>query len=578
MKTYGTLDHFQGSWIISCEPHVLILLRRMLPRMARNDNFVGVADTLETSRQLEWFVSRYPMEYVSPAVEGRLAERARKHRDGEAFVAALLNQEDESAKPIDFRLAIPAREYQKEDGTLFLNTPGILIASDLGTGKTCSAICGLSDARARPALVVTLTHLPNQWQSEILKFIPRLRTHVLVGTRPYDIAQRCGGKFPDVVITSYSKLDGWKDALAPLKAGLFKALVLDEVQELRTGAETKKGEAAHRISRKATYRAGLSATPILNLGGEIHSVIEAIRPGALGTKREFSQEWCVGDSEKPGKLRIKDPVAMGSYLRDAGLMIRRTRQEIGREIPKLTRVPHMIDCDMKELNKIESKAVALAQIIMSKTQQARGQQMQASAELNNLVRQATGVAKGPFVAEFVRMLAENDEKVIVFAWHREVYSILNELLSSDNNGQTNLRPAMYTGSESPKQKQEAKEKFCDGEARVLLLSLRSGAGLDGLQHHCRIGVFAELDWSNGTHEQCEGRIARDGQPDPTLFYYLLSAGGSDPIISDLLGIKKAQLEGIRDPKGAFEHGLDAEGQNVRKLAQQYLLKHGKLRA
>jgi SNF2 family DNA or RNA helicase len=184
------------------------------------------------------------------------------------------------------------------------------------------------------------------------------------------------------------------------------------------------------------------------------------------------------------------------------------------------------------------------------------------------VRQATGVGKAKFVAEFVRMIAENDERVTVFCWHREVYSILLEMLSDERLG--DLKPTMYTGTESVKQKQEAKDRFCGGDSRVMLMSLRSGAGLDGIQHHCRVGVFAELDWSPAVIEQCEGRIARDGQPDPTLFYYLLSTGGSDPVLADLLGVKRGQIEGIRDPNGAFEHGLDAEGQNVKKLAQAYL--------
>ncbi len=578
-KTYGTITWFRGSWVIKAEPHVAILLRRTMPRIARRADFIGVADTLETSRQLEWFMSRYPLSFVDNGdrekplnkvtCEGRLAERASKHRDGESLVDKLLR----GVQPaMNFRLAIPARDYQKLGGTLWLSTGGILIAYDLGTGKTATAICGLTDPRARPALVVTLTHLPGQWESEIRKFAPRLTTHILQGTRPYDITKRCGGKFPEVVLCSYSKLDGWAPTLAPVIKGLW----YDEIQELRNGADTNKGKAAALLSSKATYRGGLSATPIFNMGGEIHSIIEMVRPGSLGTKTEFAKEWCTGDEEKPGKLKIKDPKAMGTYLSDSGLMIRKTRQDIGREIPKLTRIPHEIDCDQDALKKIEGKAIELAKIIMSKTAGARGETFQASQELNNLVRQATGVSKAPYVAEYVRMLTDSGERVVVYAWHREVYAILMEQLSDKRKDGGDLQPVMYTGSESTKQKQDAKDRFCGGDSRVMLMSLRSGAGLDGLQHHCRIGAFAELDWSPMVHLQDEGRIARDGQPDPTLFYYLLSTSGSDPIISDILGLKRAQAEGILDPKGAVEHGLDADGQNVRKLAQAYLLKRAQV--
>src|SRR5579884_3848269 len=43
------------------------------------------------------------------------------------------------------------------------------------------------------------------------------------------------------------------------------------------------------------------------------------------------------------------------------------------------------------------------------------------------------------------------------------------------------------------------------------MSLRSGAGLDGLQEDCTVGVFGELDWSPEQHRQCIGRLDRDGQ-------------------------------------------------------------------
>jgi hypothetical protein len=46
----------------------------------------------------------------------------------------------------------------------------------------------------------------------------------------------------------------------------------------------------------------------------------------------------------------------------------------------------------------------------------------------NLLRQATGIAKAPFVADFVRLLVESGEKVLLYGWHREVYSIWRDKL------------------------------------------------------------------------------------------------------------------------------------------------------
>ena len=189
--------------------------------------------------------------------------------------------------------------------------------------------------------------------------------------------------------------------------------------------------------------------------------------------------------------------------------------------------------------------------------------MRAAGELDGLVRQATGVAKAPYVAEFVRLLLESGEKVVLFGWHREVYSIWMEKLADFN-------PVMYTGSESPAQKQRAKEAFVSGDSQVLIMSLRAGAGLDGLQHVCSTVVYGELDWSPGVHEQCTGRVYRDEQGNPVMVYFLVSEDGSDPIVSDVLGVKREQIEGVRNPGENLVERIDIGENQLRALARKFL--------
>ena len=137
-----------------------------------------------------------------------------------------------------------------------------------------------------------------------------------------------------------------------------------------------------------------------------------------------------------------------------------------------------------------------------------------------------------------------------------------------------LEPVLYTGSESATQKEESRRSFVEGKAKILIMSLRSGAGLDGLQDHAHIVVFGELDWSPGVHVQCVGRIARDGQDEPTLVYYLLAREGCDHFMADVLGIKKQQLEQVNDPDAALVEGLQIDEQHIKRLAQAYLERHG----
>ena len=218
---------------------------------------------------------------------------------------------------------------------------------------------------------------------------------------------------------------------------------------------------------------------------------------------------------------------------------------------------------LRALVNLQGDAMALARVILARNENYRGEKMQASGQFDQLVRQATGIAKAPFVAEFVRLLVESGQQVVLFGWHREVYGIWQERLAD-------LAPALYTGTESPKQKQAAKEAFLKGDAKVLLMSLRAGAGLDGLQDCCATVVFGELDWSPGVHEQCIGRVHRDGQTEPVMAYFLISNEGSDPIVAEVLGVKREQIEGVRNPGEHLVERRDIGENQLRALAQAFL--------
>ncbi len=487
----------------------------------------------------------------------------------ESFVGILSGKLE--ARP--FALALPPRDYQRVAADLALRVGGLLIADDLGIGKTCSAICVLTDPRTRPALVVTLSHLTEQWAREIAKFAPGLTTHIIKKGTPYDIVNPRPKKgtqlsliepeFPDVLIINYHKLAGWAETLS----GVIRCVIYDEVQELRHDGSQKSNAALH-IRNGASFCVGLSATPIYNYGSEFYNVLNQIRPDALGTREEFIREWCKGGADQSGRARISEPKAFGSFVREAGLMVRRTRSEVGRELPALTKTPHHVDADIATLTKAQDSVAELARFIL-----ARGgstfDRMKAGGEIDYKMRQATGIAKAPFVAEFVKMLVDSGEKIILYGWHHAVYDIWRKRLKD------HCKVVTFTGNESATQKEEARKKFMGDEAQVLIMSLRAGAGLDGLQEVCRTVVFGELDWSPGVHEQCIGRVYRDQQKDPVIAYFLVSDEGSDPIIADVLGLKKAQIEGVRDPEASLIEKIeDAPQEGIRRLAESILRARG----
>lgn len=560
---YGTVTHRPLGWVIEAEPFVRARLKRVFPRAPQHAaTQILISASRENTRELEWFLQRYPMTVDRPDLMARLAS---EHRDSEQRLAELM----EGHVPPEFiELAEPARDYQAFAAQLLDLKHGYLLADDLGLGKTVSAICGMAKAGNLPALVVCPTHLPRQWKRMINRFLPALRVHILKKGQPYDLTPRRRGRqldmlaetFPDVLITSYHKLRGWAETLA----GVVKYVIYDECQALRSPGTGIYVAAAH-VGKRAARRIGLSATPIYNYGNEFHHVVNVIAPEALGEYAEFIREWCT--PEPGGKARLNDAKEFGAYLRREGIMLRRTRKDVGRELPELSKIVHEIEADEKAISDLKSDAVALAKIVLRHNEQFRGEKMQAAGEFDALMRQATGIAKAPYVAEFVKLLLESGEPIVLFGWHRAVYDIWMEQLAA-------FKPVLYTGSESAVQKDEAIRKFLAGESQVLIMSLRSGAGVDGLQGYCHTVVFGELDWSPGAMEQCAGRVHRDGTDDACMAYYLISDHGSDPIMAEVLGVKRQQIEDVRNPDSAMVERIDTGENNIRRLAREFLAKRG----
>jgi hypothetical protein len=164
------------------------------------------------------------------------------------------------------------------------------------------------------------------------------------------------------------------------------------------------------------------------------------------------------------------------------------------------------------------------------------------------------------------MIVENGEKVVLAGWHRDVYDIwLKEL--------EDLKPVMFTGSETTKQKDDAVKAFVEGDSKVFIISLRSGAGLDGLQHACSTVVFGELDWSPHVCDQVLARVDRDGQTKHVQAYYLTIADGSDPFMIGLNGDKRSQHDGLIEGKQSEANLLAdvSSGKNrIKEMAEAYL--------
>jgi len=364
-----------------------------------------------------------------------------------------------------------------------------------------------------------------------------------------------------VFIFKYSNIAGWTDYVAKSP---FKTLVADEIQELRYGRSTAKGRAAYVFFQQAHLRLGLTATPIYNYGGEMWQVVEFIAPGDLGSWDDFRIEWC---KPKGTHLVVDDPKALGTYLREKHVFIRRVEEDVAKQMPPVNTLVHAVDLDLEVFERADNLARDLAIRVTTGSFEESGK---AAREFNALMRHNTGVAKARHVAAFVRILVGGGVPVLLGGWHRDVWDIWMAELAEFN-------PVLYTGTESTRQKDAAKAAFIEGRTDLFMISLRSGSGLDGLQYRSHTVVVGELDWSPQVHHQLIGRVRRPGQAHQVDAIYLVANAGADPYMVSTLGLKSSQSRGIIDPLAGVEMQV-SDASRIRRLAELYLQDKGHLPA
>lgn len=551
-RTYGAIERTETGWLITAiEPHVAMRLKAIFPRIPKTGRPPFALDGgPQVDADLTWFMSRYPLA-ISERHRKMMAERKTLFDISQSELTRIMSPVWKPSAIVGFRDGERPYDYQAQAAEIARRTGRLLLMDDLGAGKTVSGIATFSVPEALPALVVPPTHLVQQWVEKIEEFT-HLRVHVFRSTSPYELPPA------DVYICPYSKLGGWIDYAD--QAG-FKTVTFDEIHELRNGVGTSKGRAAKAFADAAEIRLGLSATPIFNYGFEVYQVVQFLDGEALGSYADFITEWC-----KPGpggKWIVSDPAALGTYLREAGLAMRRTLADVGRELQPVNVITHEIAYDAEVIEEDEALMRDLAIRVTTGSFTERGQ---AAREFDMRMRQATGIAKAPHVAAFVRMLLDAGQPVVLVGWHRDVYDLWQAKLAK-------YHPLLYTGTETSAQKDRTKRAFVSGESNLMILSLRSGAGLDGLQARCSTMVFGELDWSPQVHAQCIGRLRRPGQTRQVDAIYLTSDGGSDPAIISVLGLKASQSAGIVDPLSAPADQV-TDTTRIQELAARYLASRG----
>src|SRR3989344_767191 len=545
MKNFGTLEYVLDrysqtwSWKVTGQ-RAVTMVSKVIPQSWYGDgpHEAIVPDSQKNVKQIKWILERYPLEILSKSVWKRKLVDHQKPKERIPKIEKLVRANP--GKQFQGKLL----NFQKEGLDFLIKSYGnALLADEMGLGKTVETLAYLAtEKQAFPALVVAPLVTLNNWQREIGKFLKRKsRNGRLVEVEaPTSFIIRHGknqdlGIF-DFYIINYELLHKRLPDLLKLN---IKALVCDEVQNLRSNT-TQKYAAVKKLAglESIKYRIGLSGTPIYNRGSEIWPIVDILRPGLLGNFKEFCEYFCyVNDKGKAIVLENKRQ-SLHKELRKH-VMLRRKKSDVLKELKEKVRYKEVIDADIeyyhKELNRIWEKLEEEQRDAKSMFDKSASYQRAIQGE-----RQAAGVAKLPYVINFVENIMEIEESVVVFCHHKYIHRLLHERLCK-------YSPSSIIGGQTDKARQDSIDAFQAGKTKLLIAGLRAGnVGIN--LSRARYVIFAELDWSPAIHRQAEDRLHRIGQKNTVFAYYLIGNGTLDDHVANVLVDKSYEIDAIMDAK------------------------------
>lgn len=492
-----------------------------------NAGQVEIPDNMSNVENIEWLMLRYPLEVISGELwQTRVTDLA-KQKEKRVQLRQLV---DTPAVSGQFKGSL--MDFQRKGVDFLLKTSGVaLLADEMGLGKTVQSLAYLvSEEEAFPCLVVAPLVTLTNWMREIMRFIEK------DSKKPYSIQIIRDGKestldYTDFVIINYDLLAKRRDDIERLGP---RTIIADECQNLRN-YNSQKTMAIKEISNTPTvrHRIGLSGTPCYNHGTEIWSITDFIFPGLLGTWNEFSREFI---SSYDGRTVLEAKRAGLYEILNDNIMLRRRKIDVLQDLPPKVRYKQQVAIDenyyktemAKHLAKLES---TLAEPGTKTDFRAANRAYQAFTENERIV---AGVAKIPYVTEFVREMMENEEPVVVFCHHLAVHELLKDHLA-------NFSPVGIIGGQTDNQRQNAIDLFQKGHTKLMIAGIRAGS-LGISLTAARYVIFAELDWSPAVHRQAEDRLHRIGQKDTVFAYYLEGKDTYDEHVSDILVDKKVEID------------------------------------
>lgn len=412
----------------------------------------------------------------------------------------------------------------------------VVLGDGMGTGKTLQSLAWLAYNRSFPALIVVNAPTKLQWEKEFRRWLSLVpgcphRVQILYGTRTRKLDKSCS------YIVNWDILTYWQDELT---ATGFECLIGDEAQAIGN-PESKRALAFRHLAAVIPECIVMSGTPARSRPAQFWTMVSCVDPKMFPTYKGYlwrytcpkATPWGV---QFDGARNVKE-----LHAKLVSVMLRRTKDDVMKDLPPKTLDVVPLEADAAELAEYNSEEAGISEL----------QGIAAREKLANLTRTAYAV-KEKSLLNWVRCFMESEEKLLLFAWHRDVVDRMFEELKEYN-------PAKIYGGVTLQQREAEKEKFIqDSTCRIMICNIQSGGtGVDGFQKVCCNVAFAEFASTSTDMEQAEDRLHRGGQERPVSVYYLIAAGTIDEDIAEALDSKKKVLASVLDGKQASDLDLIA---------------------
>lgn len=426
------------------------------------------------------------------------------------------------------------KPFQRIGVDFLVANKAALLADEMRLGKTVQTICALNRLKARKILIVCPATVKLGWAEEFKVWSDfSMKVHVAFGSKA-----RLIDLDSHVIIINYDLLV-YKEIFNQLRKMRFDVGVFDESHYLksRTSKRTKAVFLRGAIASRCEYKWFLTGTPILNRPVELYPLLKAVAPHVIHpytTHTYFANHFCGGYWDG---FRIVDSGATNKEelnRRLQGFMLRRTKKEVFSELPEP-------DCQLIPMPAEGTiKALIAKELTWSKTD-AKYQKNLTEADEISIVRHKLAIAKVPTAIKHIKYLLSITDKIVVFAYHRDVLKGLNDGLRDYN-------PVMVHGGISSQNRHRLQTMFqTDPKTRVFIGQyVAAGVGID-LSAASTI-VFVESSWVPGEIEQAMARCDNLSKVQQVLVQFLVVEDSMEEHMLRTVIDKKQTIKDIIEPE------------------------------